>query len=287
MKNKHIFSVIRRNMHILQCPICNGKISLFEEQLKCSSGHCFDPSGSNYVNLLNHSVTKAYNSHLFKARKALTQKDFFSPLSKMLIEVIAQHTSSSNKNKIFLDAGCGEGSLFNQIINQLKINDGSIRSVGIDISKEGIRLAGKHYPETLWMVADLANFPIVDNSIDVITNILSPANYSQFKRILKHGGIIIKVIPGKHYLQELREIFLKERKYLEYSNQKVISLFEKNFRSIECRHISEKVSIDKENNSDLLKMTPLLWHMEENKKEEIGIINKVTLDLHIMIGQNT
>ncbi len=55
------------------------------------------------------------------------------------------------------------------------------------------------------MIGDLANLPLLDNSIDILLNLLSPANYQEFARVLKPGGLLIKVIPGSEYLKEVRQ----------------------------------------------------------------------------------
>lgn len=64
----------------------------------------------------------------------------------------------------------------------------------------------------MWFVADLANLPIADQSVAVIMNILSPANYQEFKRVLVDDGLIIKVVPRSDYLAELREAIGKKRR---------------------------------------------------------------------------
>lgn len=80
-----------------------------------------------------------------------------------------------------------------------ELND-KVAAVGIDISKEGILLAAKGYPEMIWSVADLAACPFADGKFYAIVNILSPANYLEFKRILNEDGVFIKVMPQEGYL---------------------------------------------------------------------------------------
>ncbi|RBO11051.1 methyltransferase domain-containing protein, partial [Pantoea sp. 3_1284] len=79
--------------------------------------------------------------------------------------------------------------------------------IGIDLAKEGIAAASKAYPDIIWSVADLAAMPFADAQVDAILNILSPANYAEFSRLLKPGGVVMKVVPESGYLLELREAF--------------------------------------------------------------------------------
>lgn len=46
-------------------------------------------------------------------------------------------------------------------------------------------------------MGDLANIPIKSESMDLLINIFTPSNYSEFTRILKKDGYLIKVVPGK------------------------------------------------------------------------------------------
>ncbi|HZG83126.1 MAG TPA: hypothetical protein VEZ13_20405, partial [Brevibacillus sp.] len=64
-----------------------------------------------------------------------------------------------------LDAGCGEGShlvsIQQKILERTKI---APLGVGLDISKEGIKIAAKRSSNTIWCVADLARCPVMDRS---------------------------------------------------------------------------------------------------------------------------
>ncbi|WP_415783032.1 hypothetical protein [Brevibacillus invocatus] len=51
----------------------------------------------------------------------------------------------------------------------------------MDISKEGIRIAARSTSD-IWCVGDLAHCPFKDQSFHVILNLLSPSNYSDYRR---------------------------------------------------------------------------------------------------------
>lgn len=96
--------------------------------------------------------------------------------------------------------------------------------IGIDISKQGIQFASKNDEATMWLAGDIAHLPLKDNSVDIILNILSPANYEEFGCVLKSDGLVIKTVPGKEYLIEIRKAYSKK----EHNNSNVIELFKIN-----------------------------------------------------------
>ena len=255
---------------------------LNDEQLKCINGHSFDLSSEGYINLVCHAIKTNYSRKLFKSRKNITHKGFFKPLIDRL-ELEITKRKNTCKSLTILDAGCGEGTLFHQLKEQLNENYIKINAVGFDISKEGIKLASRDYPDTLWMVANLADLPVVDNSADIIINVLAPANYSQFQRILAPGGILIKVIPGKEYLAELRELFSEVKRNNDNLHPQALSLFEKHSRCFESTHIVKKVHADEKILPDLMEMTPLLWNIKD-KNVRMHEISEVTMDLYLLSG---
>lgn len=174
--------------------------------------------------LLRKPVKTEYDEDLFRSRNIISGSGFFDPMLEVIDNLILENIKSSNAEDIkILDAGCGEGSHLGHIINGLysKIT-GNIQGVGVDISKEGILMASKAFFDIIWCVGDLANLPFRDDQFDVILNILSPSNYREFGRVLKGRGILIKVVPGRDYLVELRNIFYDGESKRVYSNEKII-----------------------------------------------------------------
>src|SRR5699024_12747076 len=93
-------------------------------------------------------------------------------------------------------------------------------------------LASKNYHKLIWLVGDLANIPLTDQSSHVVLNILSPANYMEFKRVLAPEGIIVKIVSRPNYLKELREVIFTNSDKKAYTNGEIISLFKENFKLV-------------------------------------------------------
>src|SRR5699024_8325158 len=117
-----------------------------------------------------------------------------------------------------------------KIINECR--DRAITGIGLDIAKEGIIMASKNYHNPIWLVGDLANIPLTDQSSHVVLNILSPANYMEFKRVLAPEGIIVNNVSRPNYLKGLREVTCTNSYNKAYNNDENISLFRQNFQLV-------------------------------------------------------
>lgn len=277
---------IRRNQDVFKCPVCRKDMHLNDSySLLCNSNHCYDISRSGYINMLTSSSKLVYSKELFAARHKVCSLGFYQPLIQNLAQIIKKYIDAAgDQNEInILDAGCGEGShlynLYEIIKDDLKFN-----LIGVDISKEGIHVAASSSNDIMWTVADLTKLPIKNKSIDVILNILSPANYPEFERILSRGGIIIKVIPGKFYLKELRDAFSKNK---NYSNDRVADYFSDKLQLLSTQNICYSFPIDEEFLQDIIKMTPLTWGVDAER--EINLqnikIKSITVDLMVLVGK--
>jgi 23S rRNA (guanine745-N1)-methyltransferase len=220
--------------------------------------------------LFNKPVNTKYDKNLFSARRAITLGGFFDLLVEKISDIVSNESFGTPFN--IVDCGCGEGSLFSKIAG----NFSGLNAVGIDISKDGIKIAAANNKNICWIVSDLANIPLKDKSANVILNILSPANYSEFKRCVKDGGLILKVVPEACYLQEIRKTLNKPQN----GEENVKKLFYKNFKNVEETRITETIKISPEQKKDFLLMTPLSWSAAENKSTDFG--NELTLDLTIL-----
>lgn len=264
--------------------------------LTCNSNHSFDLSRKGYLNLLTSSHTPVYTKELFESRHKVCKAGFYDPLIDKLAEIIDGFKQSREHKKMnILDAGCGEGSHINGIINKIANNysstfeDSKFESstiVGVDISKDSINIAARNDTDIIWCVADLAKLPFQNGSFDVVLNILSPANYSEFNRVLGDEGIVIKVVPGSEYLIELRELFYRGGVGSDYSNSEVIKYFKNKLDVKDNQNISYKFNLDKQLLPDFIRMTPLTWgkDIEESNSMYEANISAATVDLTILIG---
>lgn len=284
MKKSKAEELIKSEQKKFRCPVCNGSMVLHKNiSLACVNNHSFDLSKTGYLNLLTSHSNFVYSKELFAARHVVCAKGFFDPLIDEIGNTLENYCSSSDLDTLaVLDAGCGEGHHLSSLSRRM----GDLKSslFGVDIAKEGIRIASKNAAEIVWIVSDLAKLPFQRESFHVILNILSPANYHEFERVLAADGIVVKVIPGKHYLEELRKLIFKDN---NYSSDRVEDYFSNKLEVVSKENIRYQFEVTEEVLPFLLKMTPLTWggnivELEDCSKRELS---SVTVDLTILIGR--
>ena len=208
---------------------------------------------------------KIYSAELFKNRGLLYSNGFYDKIIETMNLLIVRHICARN-NLVIVDAGCGEGTFLTRLCNQM-----GGKKIGFDISKDAILQASRSSKEILWMVADLVNIPINDNSVDVLFNIFSPANYQSFARILKKNGVLIKVIPGTDYLREIREVSETLINKQRDNEEQVVNYLSRYMKIIEKKKIYYKVNVNLEQLQAWIKMTPMMANVMVDKKMLLNI----------------
>lgn len=270
-KKERAAKLFHSNLAIFHCPVCQGEFQPTEQFfLRCAQGHHFDLARNGYINLLQGQGSNYYDKELFIARR----KVFSQGLYDLLIsELAALIRGLSFESPLILDAGCGEGSLLARLFSHLT----GATMLGVDIARDAIRLAGGLEPPIMWCVADLAQLPFASGSLDVILNVLSPANYSEFRRVLGRDGVVLKVIPGDDYLLEIRE-FLADIK--DYSNQEVLENLKAHLQIKTRKTLRYEVSIPGELWASITKMTPLT----RNRTIQGDFPQSLTMDFELICG---
>jgi len=290
----------RRNIgkfiDFFKCPLCDSGFDVFGKVnssfLKCRNNHTYDISKKGYVNLFvgNTKITKTYDKALFSARKTVSDGGLYGPLSQKLCEII----NAINPPAV-LDAACGCGNLTFDIF----MNTGKKPVFAVDLSKDGISIAAGNFcgDNLSWIVGNLNNLPFSGNKFDVILNILSPANYAEFKRVLRRDGFLVKVLPDSDYLKELRDFIYKETDRNNYSNEDVLKHLEENVRVTDVVDVKYVHPVKKSDVPALFDMTPLTLNIGngEKSREQIkgdlidginGNVFKTTLAFKIAICRN-
>lgn len=257
------------------CPLCHTACQATASGLICVRGHQFDLSKKGTLFFLPHPVKTDYTQDMLAARGRMIRRGLFSP---MLQQIAAWLPASS---ELLIDVGCGEGSFLQQLTQRHPLGP----TIGFDISKPGIYLASDHQlPQTFFCVADLTNLPFKDHHVTTLLNIFSPSHYQEFARVLAPGGTLIKVIPGPHYLQELRAAYLSQTKQ-PYSNQPVMARLAQETTIIKSKMLQYQFTLpDQAAFADLQAMSPLAWQASAQQKAALAKhpFNRITIDLQLV-----
>lgn len=273
--------LMERTEGLFKCPICSAGMEMVEQaRLVCENMHSFDLAKSGYVNLAPQAHATKYDKSLFEARTKVMGSGFFEPVLDRLSSFVNDHVSEIEE-PVLLDAGCGEGTHLKSIHSRLTTETVGI---GIDLAKEGIAAASKAYPGFIWSVADLAAMPFQDDAVDVILNVLSPANYAEFSRLLKRGGIVVKVVPESGYLQELREAFYDGKQQKEETDP--VERFSEHFDDVKTDRVTYTFALPDGLLAPLMRMTPLTWGASEERVRKVQHtgMKEISIDLRVIVG---
>ena len=261
------------------CPICKEELQLMENSLKCRHRHSYDLAKFGYVNLAPQiKQSTNYDKENFQNRQQILEAGFY----QAILEVVSDLLSNSKNAKTILDIGCGEGFYSRKL--QERHPDKTFYA--FDISKDSVQIAAKSEPNWAvnWFVGDLARLPIKDASMDILLDIFSPANYGEFRRVLSKDGILIKVIPTKNHLKEIRQKVQDQLTNKDYSNQDIKNHFQNNFTILSSKTTSLTKPITAEQLQALLSMTPLLFHIDQSKIDW-SQLTEITIEAEILVGK--
>ena len=261
------------------CPICQENLTLVESSLKCNNRHSFDLAKFGYVNLAPQIKQSAnYDKENFQNRQQILEADFY----QAILDAVSDLLASSKTTTTILDIGCGEGFYS----RKLQETHSDKTFYAFDISKDSVQIAAKSEPNWAvnWFVGDLARLPIKDASMDILLDIFSPANYGEFRRVLSKDGILIKVIPTKNHLKEIRQKVQDQLTNKDYSNQDIKEHFQEHFTILSSQTASLTKTITAEQLQALLSMTPLLFHIDQTKIDW-SQLTEITIETEILVGK--
>ncbi len=269
-------STVCRNFAALQtpliCPLCRTALTLQDNSFRCANGHCYDLSTKNYLNLAPQQKQLAiYDTELFSTRRRIFQAGFYTPLTQQLADICQNLQQQLGRPISVLDAGCGEGFFAADLLQNL---GEKAEIIALDLAKDGVIMAAKACPGLKCVVGDLSALPIAADGVDVILNILSPANYQEFARVLRPDGLLLKVIPGADYLRQVRQAYNLSPGQ-DSDAEKLLAAAVADYTTTRLTYILPTTA---EQAADLLKMSPLAHHHTATAAN----FNEITIDLQLL-----
>lgn len=276
MNIKTLRGILETDLPLLACPRCGQSFSLSGNSLRCAGNHCYDLAAKGYVNLApQHDQSREkYDAALFESRSIVLESGFYAPVLEAVAGMLAKRFG--NNPFSLADAGCGEGYYARSLAGLFP----AASVIGLDLSRDGILAAARKPGDVLWLVADLKQPPLAPGGMDVVLDVLTPASYDTFRRVLKPCGELIKVIPDADYLKEIRQAFQPHLRQEGYSNMQVLEHLGRHAEILEQQEVYQTLPLTAEQSRAFLQMTPMGFSVPEEVR------NAVTLDhitLHLQV----
>lgn len=250
-----------------------------QSSVACESGHDFAISAKGFLNLIPHQKPlKGYDETFFASRQRIMEHGYYREVHQAVAASLNELASTAT----VIDAGCGEGSYAKDAARALPHST----VLGLDIAKDAIRVAARGGGPVRWLVADLANIPLSDSTVDAILNVFTPANYDEFKRVLKPGGMLVKVIPAPQHMHELRELTGEQLTETGFVDHGVSEHLMRHMNVVSRARVTQTSPVQPEDALDLVRMSPIAFSIEEHALD-LGSLTHITVDAEIICAQFT
>jgi len=147
-----------------------------------------------------------------------------------------------------------------------------------------VRLAARGQKTASFFAADLKNIPMADDTCDAVLDIFTPANYAEFARVLRPGGLLIKLAPRSGYLRELRALAADRLRRREYDGRDVERYAREHMEMIEQRVITYTLPVTGETAEHLARMTPMLAGVDAASLD-LSSVTEITIDETMFVGR--
>lgn len=271
----------------LVCPICATPLLATARVLTCANRHSFDLAKEGYVNLLRKPLP-GDTREMLRARRDFFARDHYRPISDAINESIRAYLMEQQPALIapavVCDAGCGEGYYLSRLETDLDEGQIATTCLGLDISKEAVRMAAKRCRDAFCVVANLKeHLPLATASLHVLLNVFAPRNPEEFARVLAPGGLLLVVIPAPSHLQQLRAT-LHLLQIEENKQQHVIAQFTEQglFRLESAISINYELTLQRDEIGLLVMMTPNYWHASEETRQAIARLPELRTEVACM-----
>jgi len=271
----------------LLCSVCRSPLANRPQSVVCANGHSFDRAREGYVNLLRGKPAGDSKAMLL-ARRRFLQTGRYRAVSDAVNAMVAGHLARREGDRgagaVILDVGCGEGYYLRQLASALQA-DGAVAPpfVGIDTSRDAIRMAARSGPTMCLVVADVHELiPLASGSVEVLINIFSPRNPGEFARVIAPGGMLLIVIPQPGHLHLLRSLApllgiqegKEERLRAEYGDV---------FEHLSTVPVECDLVLSGDEVSDLITMSPTFRHIEPESLDALRDTREAPADVRVTV----
>ncbi len=257
---------------MLICPVCGSTLQRENKTMRCENNHSFDLAKEGYVNLLRSGKSGDLigdDKTSARCRRDFLNKGYYALLRDSLVTLFA------DKEGQVLDICCGEG-YYTSALGETP----ALSVFGFDISREMVRLAAKRGNGT-YFVANMAAIPVNDESFDYAVHLFAPFNEKEFIRILKPGGRLFTVIPGREHLYGLKKA-VYDTPY--YNDEKLPETQE--LKLVATQKVSSTITLKSQEDIDaVFRMTPYYFHTSIKDKEKLAVYDTLETPISFVIAE--
>lgn len=251
------------------CPVCGGGLTAKDGSYRCGAGHCFDMAKSGYVNLiLSNKSLHGDDREMIRARNRFLEGGYYAPLRDALCEVLRDALSGA-VSPVCLDAGCGEcyytAGMHDAVGGEM---------LGIDLSRDALIIGEKRRAGLELAAASVNALPLGDGTADSVISVFAPLCAEEFHRVLKAGGVLIRVIPLARHLWGMKEV-LYEHPYENAEERDAPS----GFLPLGMRRVEYTAEIDGAHIADLFTMTPYFYRTDRAGREKLAALESLRTEI--------
>ncbi len=292
------------------------------QSLVCEHRHTFDLSAKGYVNFApgHGQQAEKYNAALFESRARVFADGFYAHVAAALADAVARHAPEAARGgmpeaassgmaeaaadqalqaisptaygtailgvpepepspaPLLVDAGCGEGYYARALAARLP----HALVAGVDLSRDAVLAAARQAPALRWFVADLTRLPFATGSVRALVDVLTPADYREFARVLAPDGLLYKIVPADDYLCEIRQAVAQQLRAEGFSNARVVSHLTERAEVLEVIPVRRTLPVTPAQAADFLRMTPMTFGLGEGALAQV-MFSQITVAMELYV----
>lgn len=268
----------------LVCPLDGDSLYRSDGAWRCAAGHSFDIARQGYVNLLpvqhKRSGDPGDSKEMVAARRRFLAAGHYRPIAEAASRAVLDGAALDAPLRC-LDAGCGEGYYLRMLAGAAP-EEQALELMGLDISKWAILAAAKQEKRAAWVVGSNANLPVQAGTLDRLLCLFGFPVVHEFGRVLKPGGLLLKVDAGPDHLRELRKIIYPTLKPERTGEPPVPDGFT-HLATDTIRYSLELTGAGAI--ADLLAMTPHLYRAKAEGRERLAALESLTVSVDVRLAR--
>ena len=261
------------NCELLRCPVCGRHLEENGRALRCEAGHSFDLAKEGYINLLTGSKpadAMGDSKQAARFRRDFLNAGYYAPLRDALT------ARFQGRSGALLELCCGEG-YYTAALGQ----NPDLTVYGFDLAREMVRLAAKRNAGLTLFVANLARIPVADAAFDWATLLFAPFGESELCRVLRPGGRLTLVVPGRRHLFGLKQAVYEK----PYENDEALPAAER-LRLLGTQKAAGRITLRSQADVQaVFRMTPYYYRTSPADRAKLDGLDELETEIEFVLAE--